>query len=74
MSVALISLFPVPQALTKLKPQHNPFTYLIDIELYLLALLVIPGDDILDPPVVLPLLNERRLLVFIARVQPMLLG
>lgn len=39
--------------------------YLIDVELYLLTLLVILCDYVLDPSVVLPLLNKRRILLII---------
>ncbi len=41
----------------------NP--YLIDVKLYLLALLVILCDHVLDPSVVLSLLNERRVLLIV---------
>ncbi len=41
----------------------NP--YLIDVKLYLLALLVILCDHVLDPSVVLSLLNERGVLLIV---------
>ena len=41
----------------------NP--YLIDVKLYLFALLVILCDHVLDPSVVLPLLNERGVLLIV---------